>query len=206
MVRPIHRSKTFHQITLSPTGISPLLFGVQQPPISQSGATTSNHGLRVPHLSKRRRDSGQRFGISKRSFEHHKVGSSSQIVRVLLGISAREQAGVTTDLAQDPTLVRRLCLSFPYVYSFLDFRHTPTLLAQTAVMRSTPFYSSRMVRSHAFFLSVLSAVFYQDQSKRKETRMIHFYVCTRCSHNFQDKLLGSEAPIVQTSEGEPSQR
>lgn len=89
------------------TGISPLLFGVQQPPVSQSGATTSNHGLRVPHLSKRRRDRGQRFGISERSFERHKV-SSLQIVRVLLGISAREQAGVTTDLAQDPTLVRRL--------------------------------------------------------------------------------------------------
>jgi hypothetical protein len=120
-------------------GISPLLFGVQQPPVSQSGATTSNHGLRVPHLSKRRRDRGQRFGISERSFERHKVGSFSQIVRVLLGISAREQAGVTTDLAQDPTLVRRLFCSFPYICSFLDPRHTPTSLAQNAVMRSTPF-------------------------------------------------------------------
>ena len=69
-------------------------------------------------------------------FEHHKVGSSSQIVRVLLGISAREQAGVTTDLAQDPTLVSRL-LHFPiYIYSFLDSRRTPTLLAQTAVMNT----------------------------------------------------------------------
>jgi hypothetical protein len=101
-----------------PTGIPPFLFGVQQPPVSQSGATTSNHGLRVPHLSKRRRDRGQRSSVSERSFERHKV-SSSQIVRVLLGISAREQAGVTTDLAQDPTLVRRLCCSFPYIYSFL---------------------------------------------------------------------------------------
>jgi hypothetical protein len=122
-----------------PTGISPLLFRVQQPPVSQSGATTSNHGLRLPHLSKRRRDRGQRFGISERSFEHHKV-SSSQIVLVLLGISAREQAGVTTDLAQDPTLVRRLCCSFPYIYSFLDSRHTPRLPVQTAVVRSTLFY------------------------------------------------------------------
>ena len=59
-----------------PLGISPLLFRVQQPPLSQSGATTSNHGLRVPHLSKRRRDRRQRFGISERPFEHHKVSSS----------------------------------------------------------------------------------------------------------------------------------
>ena len=125
-----------------PTGISPLLFGVQQPPVSQSRATTSNHGLRLPHLPKRRRDRGQRFGISERSFEHHKV-SSSQILRVLLGISAREQAGVTTDLAQDPTLVRRLCYSFPYNYSYLNSRHTPRLLAQTAVTRSTLLYLLR---------------------------------------------------------------
>ena len=43
-------------ITVLLSGISPLLFRVQQPPLSQSGATTANHGLRVPHLSKRRRD------------------------------------------------------------------------------------------------------------------------------------------------------
>ena len=134
-----------------PTGISPLLFRVQQPPVSQSRATTSNHGLRVSHLSKRRCDRGQRFGISERSFEHHKVSSSSKVVRVLLGILAREQAGVTTDLAQDPTLVRNISSSFPYVYSFLDSRHTPRLLAQTAVKRSTLFLPSRMVNSHPFF-------------------------------------------------------
>jgi len=29
-------------------------------------------------------------------------------------------------------------------------------------------------------------VFYQDQSKRKETRMILFYVCCKCGHNFMD--------------------
>jgi DNA-directed RNA polymerase II subunit RPB9 len=31
-----------------------------------------------------------------------------------------------------------------------------------------------------------SAVFFQDQSKRKETRMILFYVCTSCGHNYTD--------------------
>ncbi|KAG8925245.1 DNA-directed RNA polymerase II core subunit rpb9 [Tulasnella sp. 418] len=33
------------------------------------------------------------------------------------------------------------------------------------------------------------AVFYQDQSKRKETRMILFYVCTQCNHLFMDPNL-----------------
>ncbi|KAJ6588047.1 hypothetical protein B0H19DRAFT_1097803 [Mycena capillaripes] len=30
------------------------------------------------------------------------------------------------------------------------------------------------------------AVLYQDQSKRKETRMILFYVCVKCNHSFTD--------------------
>lgn len=34
-----------------------------------------------------------------------------------------------------------------------------------------------------------SAVFYQDQSKRKETRMILFFVCTKCNHSFTDPSL-----------------
>jgi hypothetical protein len=46
--------------------------------------------------------------------------------------------------------------------------------------------------------SVPSAVFYQDQSKRKETRMILFYVCTRCNFNFQDKL--GEGQTTETAE------
>ncbi|PPQ87534.1 hypothetical protein CVT25_008536 [Psilocybe cyanescens] len=33
------------------------------------------------------------------------------------------------------------------------------------------------------------AVFYQDQSKRKETRMILFFVCTKCNHSFTDPTL-----------------
>jgi hypothetical protein len=89
-----------------------LLFGVQQPPVSQSRATTSIHrrtmvyACRIcPNVDK----TVQRFGISKRSFEHHKV-TGSQIVRVLLNNSSREQAGVMTDRAQNPTLVRRFGL------------------------------------------------------------------------------------------------
>jgi len=37
----------------------------------------------------------------------------------------------------------------------------------------------------------MEAVFYQDQSKRKETRMILFYVCTNptCQHVFFDQQL-----------------
>ncbi|KAH7910896.1 hypothetical protein BJ138DRAFT_1086644 [Hygrophoropsis aurantiaca] len=33
------------------------------------------------------------------------------------------------------------------------------------------------------------AVFYQDQSKRKETRMILFFVCTKCNTSFTDTSL-----------------
>jgi len=33
------------------------------------------------------------------------------------------------------------------------------------------------------------AVYFQDQSKRKHTRMILFYVCTRCNHSFEDPEL-----------------
>jgi len=36
------------------------------------------------------------------------------------------------------------------------------------------------------------AVYYQDQSKRKQTRMIIFYVCTKCNHSFLDPSLMSE--------------
>ncbi|EAU85382.2 DNA-directed RNA polymerase II [Coprinopsis cinerea okayama7 len=39
------------------------------------------------------------------------------------------------------------------------------------------------------------AVFYQDQSKRKETRMILFYVCVKCNHTFQDPALPPESRL-----------
>ncbi|KAJ7835979.1 hypothetical protein B0H13DRAFT_1640447, partial [Mycena leptocephala] len=39
------------------------------------------------------------------------------------------------------------------------------------------------------------AVLYQDQSKRKETRMILFYVCVKCNHSFTDPSLASETRV-----------
>ncbi|KAI0049493.1 hypothetical protein FA95DRAFT_857208 [Auriscalpium vulgare] len=39
------------------------------------------------------------------------------------------------------------------------------------------------------------AVFYQDQSKRKETRMILFFVCSKCNHSFMDPSLVLEGNI-----------
>ncbi|KAF8810256.1 hypothetical protein BYT27DRAFT_7222030 [Phlegmacium glaucopus] len=39
------------------------------------------------------------------------------------------------------------------------------------------------------------AVFYQDQSKRKETRMILFFVCVTCNHSFTDPTLSSEIRV-----------
>ncbi|KAI0708536.1 hypothetical protein C8Q76DRAFT_120763 [Earliella scabrosa] len=36
------------------------------------------------------------------------------------------------------------------------------------------------------------AVFFQDQSKRKETRMTLFYVCTKCNKPFMDTRIQNE--------------
>jgi len=44
----------------------------------------------------------------------------------------------------------------------------------------------------------LSAVFYQDQSKRKETRMILFFVCTKCNHSFTDPTLENRPETEET--------
>ncbi|KAJ7815044.1 hypothetical protein B0H14DRAFT_1413916 [Mycena olivaceomarginata] len=44
------------------------------------------------------------------------------------------------------------------------------------------------------------AVLYQDQSKRKETRMILFYVCVKCNHSFTDPTLPSDSMRVDTAE------
>ena len=41
-------------------------------------------------------------------------------------------------------------------------------------------------------VALSSAVFFQDQSKRKQTRMILFYVCTKCDHAFTDPSLDLE--------------
>lgn len=58
----------------------------------------------------------------------------------------------------------------------------------------------RGVRSVIYLLCQLrysfvrfSAVFYQDQSKRKETRMILFFVCVKCNHSFTDPSLPPES-------------
>jgi len=37
------------------------------------------------------------------------------------------------------------------------------------------------------------AVVFQDQSKRKETRMILFYVCTKCNESFADPSLPKDS-------------
>ncbi|KAI0684507.1 hypothetical protein BC835DRAFT_1409144 [Cytidiella melzeri] len=37
------------------------------------------------------------------------------------------------------------------------------------------------------------AVYFQDQSKRRETRMILFYVCSKCSHSFTDPTLAADS-------------
>jgi len=41
------------------------------------------------------------------------------------------------------------------------------------------------------------AVYFQDQSKRKETRMILFYVCTKCNKDFTDPSLNLNTETVE---------
>ncbi|TFK75524.1 hypothetical protein BDN72DRAFT_831784 [Pluteus cervinus] len=41
------------------------------------------------------------------------------------------------------------------------------------------------------------AVFFQDQSKRKETRMILFFVCAKCNHPFTDPTIEHEQQIEE---------
>jgi len=105
----------------------------------------------------------------------------------------REQRGVTTDLGSDPTLVR--------------ITHTPHLVVHiTGVFLGSLQYPlstlwSRRVRSVFLRFGLVafvthlshSAVFYQDQSKRKETRMILFFVCTKCNHSFMDPSLPTDS-------------
>ncbi|KAJ7766358.1 hypothetical protein DFH07DRAFT_809690 [Mycena maculata] len=45
------------------------------------------------------------------------------------------------------------------------------------------------------------AVLYQDQSKRKETRMILFYVCVKCNHSFTDPSLPPESRVETAPDG-----
>ena len=48
---------------------------------------------------------------------------------------------------------------------------------------------------------LFSAVFFQDQSKRKETRMILFYVCVKCDCIFKDPTLEAEQHIDEDEQG-----
>ena len=121
------------------TGVSPLLFRVQQPPVPQSRATTSNHGLRVPDLPKRRRDCGQWPGVSERSFKRHKVSSS--IDRPSSAGNFGQRTGGCNDGSRPgPDPGTRIVLPLDYIRSFFfGYRHTLTFLVQTAAMKSTHF-------------------------------------------------------------------
>ena len=121
------------------TGVSPLLLRVQQPPVPQGRATTSNHGLRVPDLPKRRRNCGQWSGVSERSFERHKVSPSIDHVSFAENFGQRT-SGCHDGSRPGPDPGKRIVLPLNYIRSFFfDQRHTPTFLVQTAAMRSTHF-------------------------------------------------------------------
>lgn len=126
-----------------------------------------------------------------------KYATSAHCCRFLTPACYREQVGVTTDLGSDPTLVsQRHAL---YLQTLLrlrpgPFRHpVPEMFTPGVCMHHISMcYQCDLT---GFF----SAVFYQDQSKRKETRMILFFVCTKCNHSFTDPTLpGDHKPELDS--------
>ena len=120
------------------------------------------------------------------------------IIVLLTEAVSREQAGVTIDLGHDPTLVCRspcLCrLIAPPLDVHTHSSPIPTCYVPPVIMMSACalvlFVQWRKFGcSHLSPLTLHSAVFYQDQSKRRETRMILFYVCCKCGNNFMDPNL-----------------
>lgn len=71
-------------------------------------------------------------------------------------------------------------------------RHIPLYHAQTVAPPSAYLVSYTVSQLTRAFVN--SAVLFQDQSKRHQTRMILFFVCTSCNHVFSDPNLKQEVP------------
>ncbi|KAJ7506987.1 hypothetical protein B0H11DRAFT_188074 [Mycena galericulata] len=104
---------------------------------------------------------------------YDELGENKCVYRNDLLTVTKEQVGVTTDLGTDPTLVTpsRFRPDFPHSLPFSQ-AHSNIPCPKCG---------------HE------DAVLYQDQSKRKETRMILFYVCVKCNHSFTDPSLSAES-------------
>ena len=130
-------------------------------------------------------------------------------------VICREKAGVTQDLSTDPTLVSLATLSSEIGSS----AHTSNLTSLIARLIALHVIITSMFEVFSFFLtqrqhckpfthgvftyfSPHSAVFYQDQSKRTETRMILFYVCTKCGTNFTDPEVNKKGAELDEGPGE----
>jgi hypothetical protein len=111
-------------------------------------------------------------------------------------IHHREQVGVTTDLGSDPTLVRFVLLAPPLLI-LSWFRHIQIFSVHVANTQSESPDGRSKPLSTRKPLGGISAVFYQDQSKRKETRMILFFVCAKCNHSFTDPSLDNRPDAME---------
>ncbi|KAF5341993.1 hypothetical protein D9611_001533 [Ephemerocybe angulata] len=125
--------------------------------------------------------SRQQLAYACRICPHEEVVENKCVYKNDLLTVTKEQPGVTNDLGTDPTLAHSniscpQCGNEEYAYS-----STPTAFLTGAYPGYLLFFSS--------------AVFYQDQSKRKETRMILFYVCVKCNFTFLDPALPPESRI-----------
>lgn len=159
-----------------------------------------------------RRDQWEYMCLQERSFDGHKVGVYSVSSRLMwwfwhssiwkdrcppchcthcCHFDYREQRGVTTDLGSDPTLVRGFSPVIPVVLHKIypgSLQHSLPSLWSRGVGSMLNVSCCRVNLTRFLY----SAVFYQDQSKRKETRMILFFVCTKCNHSFMDPNLPTE--------------
>ena len=104
----------------------------------------------------------------------------------------REQVGVTHDLPSDTTLVCFHILERRLIISSLSGACEDGMSGMWS-RRVRPPLARRQLRCWPSTRYFSSAVYFQDQSKRRETRMIQFYVCTKCNHNYLDPTLPQDS-------------
>ncbi|KZT04846.1 uncharacterized protein LAESUDRAFT_285947 [Laetiporus sulphureus 93-53] len=110
---------------------------------------------------------------------YDEIGENKCVYRNDLLTVTKEQVGVTTDLMNDPTLAHAN-MECPSCH------HNECVSSSVLTEIFCLFGVAHRWRT------LHSAVYFQDQSKRKETRMILFYVCTRCNHEYTDPTVSRQ--------------
>ena len=72
------------------------------------------------------------------------------------------------------------------------YRPTQTWPAQIAQIQSIHLSPRTALEKITHKIGICSCVFFQDQSKRKQTRMTLFFVCAKCSYTFTDPAVDGQ--------------